>query len=125
MNSKESEQATITISAAGAGMSQLRFTNRMAVYEGTACSGTPVVGTASGTFTFMGKKQVGKAAVDKVVVRLAGVDAPNASVVPRESKDLLAIINSRLYTGSVEVSAPRDGAGYPVDLWMDFPSTKQ
>lgn len=125
VSSDESEQATITISAAGAGTSQLLYTNRMAVYEGTECSGSPVVGTATGTFTFMGKKQVGKVAVDKVVVRVTGIDAPNAPFVPRETKDLLTIINKRLYSGNVDASAPRDGDGYPQGLWMDFPSSRQ
>ena len=125
VNNSESEQATITISTAGAGVSQLKFTNRMAVYEGTECSGSPVVGTTTGTFTFTGKKQVGAASVDKVVVRLTKVEAPNAQFVPREAKDLLTIINRRLYSGNVDEGAPRDGDGYPNGLWMDFPSTKR
>jgi hypothetical protein len=125
VNSAESEQATITISKGGAGLSQLNFTNRMAVYEGTECSGAPVVGTTTGTFTFNGKKQVGSASVDKVVVRVTKVEAPNAQFVPRDTKDLLTIINSRLYSGNVDKGAPRDGDGYPNGLWMDFPSTKR
>lgn len=125
VNSSKSEQATITISKAGAGVSQLNFTNRMAVYEGTECSGAPVVGTTTGTFTFTGKKQVGAASVDKVVVRVTETDTPNAQLVPRDTKDLLTIINRRLYSGNVDKGAPRDGDGYPNGLWMDFPSSRR
>lgn len=125
VSSNESEQATITLSAAGAGVSQLNFTNRMAVYSGTECTGAPVVGTTKGTLTFMGKKQVGTALVDRVLVRVTEVDAPNAPFVPRETRDLLTIINSRLYQGNTDVGAPLDGDGYPNELWMDYPSTRQ
>lgn len=72
----------------------------------------------------MGKEQVGKVLGDQVVARVPKIGAPNAPFVPKESKELLALINGRLCTGNVDVSAPRDGNGYPEGLWMDFPSNR-